>query len=74
MRKVINCNTGWTFHECFSADLAAAFAKGAAVDLPQVRRLAREIFAGSMPTMALVGPVAAAPTGEDLTRHLRARG
>ena len=25
MRKTINCNTGWTFHQGFSADLAAAF-------------------------------------------------
>ena len=24
MRKTINCNTGWTFHEGFSADYAAA--------------------------------------------------
>ncbi|MBS1182003.1 MAG: lacZ, partial [Proteobacteria bacterium] len=34
MRKTINCNTGWTFHQGFSADLAAAFQKGEAVDLP----------------------------------------
>ncbi|MCM5559896.1 glycoside hydrolase family 2 TIM barrel-domain containing protein [Pleomorphomonas sp. JP5] len=34
MRKTINCNTGWTFHEGFSADLAAAFRKGVAVNLP----------------------------------------
>jgi predicted Zn-dependent peptidase len=52
---------------------AEVLAKIAAVDLPQVKRLAREIFSGSVPTMALVGPVAAAPSGEELTRHLRAR-
>ena len=34
MRKTINCNTGWTFHQGFSADLAAAFRKGEAVNLP----------------------------------------
>ena len=48
-------------------------AKIAAVDLAQVKRLAGEIFAGSMPTMALVGPVGDAPSGEELTHHLRAR-
>ncbi len=52
---------------------AEILAKIAAVDLAQVKRLAREIFGGSMPTMALVGPVGAAPTAEDLTRHLRSR-
>ena len=34
MRKTINCNTGWTFHEGFSADYAAALRKGEAVNLP----------------------------------------
>lgn len=52
---------------------AEVLAKIAEVDETQVKRLAREIFAGSSPTMALVGPVAAAPSGEELTRHLRAR-
>jgi len=54
-------------------ETAEILAKIAAVDLARVRRLAREIFAGSMPTMALVGPVGDAPGGEELTRHLRAR-
>lgn len=52
---------------------AEVLAKIEAVDLAQVRRLAGEIFSGSMPTMALVGPVAAAPSGEELTRRLRHR-
>lgn len=52
---------------------AEVLAKIAAVDLAGVRRLAREIFVASPPTLALVGPVEAAPGGADLTRHLHGR-
>ena len=42
-----------------------------AVDLARVKRLAGEIFLGSAPTLALVGPVDGAMTADALRDHLR---
>jgi len=43
-----------------------------AVDLAAVRRLAGEIFLGSRPTLALVGPIDGAMSADDLARRLAA--
>ncbi len=48
-------------------------AKVEAVDLPGVRRLAREIFLGSAPTLALVGPVDGAMSATDLAARIATR-